>query len=228
MPSIKDAMNTDLSGYSAIITKPPIQQAIPNLARVNSYLRCTLPPFNIDPDTLRQFENGSSTPKIRVMPLPQNATVEGNVTESGTTVSSSSSSGGSSTTGTIPAKSVNLTTSILSFGSSSILSIAVAKSFQLLSVSANAVCEVRLYGSQLAQLHDQPRTNDQPVAPEITSNVIACVTFDTAPYSWPFQNIIAANQNSPQDTTLYVTVFNTSLTTSAAITLTIQYVPLES
>lgn len=228
MPSIRDAINTDLSKYSTPITKPPIMQAIPNLARVNSYLRCTLPPFNSDPDTLRQFENGSSTPKIRVMPLPQNSLLEGNTVEEGTTVSSSSSSGGSSSTGTIPAKSVTVSTGLLAFGSSFVGSISVAKSFQLLSVSANAVCEVRLYGTQLAQLHDQPRGNDIPVAPEITSNVIACVTFDTSPFTWPFQNIIAANQNSPQNTILYVTVVNTSPTTSASITVTIQYAPLES
>lgn len=228
MPSIKEAVKTDLSKFSAMITKPPIMAAVPNLARVNSYLRCTLPPFNIDPDTLRQFENGSSTPKNRVMPLPQNSLSEGTVTEEGTSVSSSSSSGGSSSTNTLPPKSITVTTSLLAFGSAFVGSVGVAKSFQLLSVSANAVCEVRLYGTQLAQLHDQSRTNDQPVAPEITNNVISCVTFDTSPYTWPFQNIIGANQNNPQTTTLYVTVINTSPTTSAAITVTLQYVPLET
>lgn len=233
MPSIKDNMGADLSRYRAIEAPklPVVAQMInDNKPRANVFIRCPLPPFNSDPDTLRQFETGNQVPQRRVIPLPVMATVgtsQVSLAGSAFVISSSSSSSPAAPTQLLPL-SASLSTGGLATGDNFQGSVQMSKSFQLLSLSANEVCEVRLYGTSSAQSFDAGRAEGDPVPPEISQNIISCVTFDSLPYNWPWQNKIGANQDTPQSLTVYVTVFNTDVSAVTNIDIAIGYLPLEA
>jgi hypothetical protein len=229
MSSIKDAMAADLSGYSPVSSPPKsaIPQVIVNYPKANVFIRCPLPPFNSNPDTLRQFETGSDAPQIRVWPLPQLSAASTTVISGGTTTSSSSS--GSSTTSTsLPIKTATLTTGVIPAGGFFSGTISLAKSFQLVSITANSACEVRLYGSSLIQSFDSARLPDAPVPAEITSNIITDVIFDTSPFTWSWQNRIGANQDASQTTNAYISIFNTGVAALASVQVFISYIGLET
>lgn len=232
MASIKDLMRADLSEHyvDAEPHRPVLAQLInDNRPKANPFLRCPLPPFNSDPDTLRQFEVGTQAPQIRVMPLPVQATV---ATVSATSTASASSSTGSTTvvpvTPTLSPRSVTITTPVLAPGDNYQTFISAAKSFQMLAASSSGVSEVRLYGSSVVQAFDASRATDSPVPAEITSNVITCVVFEELPYNWPFQNLVGANQSTPQTTSLFVTVINASATDAGSFVVALTFLPLES
>ena len=228
MPSIADSKKADLSGYTPVSTPPAVAQTITgDRPKANPSIRCPLPPFNSDPDTLRQFENGTLSPKIRVLPLPPNPGTGG----SGTTIINNNVSGGSSSstsTNTLVASSAVPNTGVIVTGGVFTGSVQLAKSFQLLSISANAACEVRLYGTAAAQAFDAARPLDAPVPPEVTSNLIVDVVLDTLPYFWPLQNITGVNQDVPQSKTLYMSVFNLAGMPVTNISVTLNYVALET
>lgn len=233
MPSIKDAVGSDLSRYQSMApdlaakTTTPITQST---MRASTILRCPLPSFGTDPDTIRQFEQGAGVPQIRIIPPPNIAATSATAATSGQLASSSSSSSSSSTTVSLTAASVTVNVGTLipqaSFiGTASVLK----KSFQLLSMSASAAVDVRLYGTSTSQLIDEARLVDDPVPAEISQNIITDVLFDTVPYVWGWQNRIAANQDSPQSGTIYVTVINPSTSdTLTGVAVVITYLPLES
>jgi hypothetical protein len=227
MPSIKDAINTNLSGYIPVTAKLPVIATVPHVEKSNAFLRTVLPPFNSDPDTLRQFEDGSIVPKIRVMPLPVLSTTETTVVSSASSTSSSSSSSSSTTTKLLP-KTAVLTTPLLPAGAFFAGNVQMAESFQLIAMNVTSPCEVRIYGTPTAQSNDSVRANDSPIPPEITANVITSVNIDTVPYQWAWQNVIGANQDSPQSSTIYITVVNNDPTMADAITVTLTYLPLET
>jgi hypothetical protein len=86
-----------------------------------------------------------------------------------------------------------------------------------------------MYGTALSQSIDSPRASDTAVPFEVSAGVIVDVIFDTAPYNWAFQNILGANADSPQSTTVYITVVNPSTSTGVGTTLvTFQFLPLET
>lgn len=233
MPSIADAVKAagSLKGYSVVepASLPVVPQMInDNKPKANPNIRCPLPPFNSNPDTLRQFETGTTMPQIRVIPLPPIR----QAAPSRAAVASSSSSASSSST-TIPTTlapvSVALNTGgILAGGSFTGSVILTAESFQLLSVSSDSQCEVRLYGTAADQSADIVRTEGDPLPAETTKNVISCVSLDTLPFLWEWQNRTGANQDTPQAKTLYVTAFNTTAFDVTNILVTFAYVPLES
>jgi hypothetical protein len=225
MPSIRDAVNSDLSGYKPVEQLPVMAEMINNKTAANPSIRCPLPPFNIDPDTLRQFEVGNLTPQIRVIPLPQQT---GGSTTISTASASSSSSGGGSSTSSLTLKSVTLISGVINVGGSQLTSVSMAKSFQLISLSSSAACNVRLYGTNAAQSFDNTRAIDAPVPAETMMNLITDIVFDTTPFVWNFQNITGTNQNTPQDTSLYITIKNINSTPLAGVTITLNYLPLES
>jgi hypothetical protein len=233
MPSIKEAMGADLSGYKP--SSGPVSPVSPasvgvDRPKANPSLRCPLPPFNIDPDTLRQFET-SGVPQIRVIPLPDAASATAAparavasasaATASNTTVTTASSTPAASQTATF-------STGVILVGSSFMTSVAMAKAFQLLAITVDQLSEVRLYGTANSQAFDNVRPVDVPVAAEISSNIVTSVNFDTLPYTWGWQNRGGANQDSPQAVTIYVSVFNTDVVDVTNINVTITYVPLES
>lgn len=229
MPSLSDALTNGkaVSSYEPVPAAPPILSILPSGSPMSTNLRFILPPFNSDPDSLRHFEDPMSGPKIRTFPRPQPKAGATSTSTGGSTSSSSSSSSSSSTTTVaLMPKIATLTTGILVVPF--LGSVSMSQSFQLLSLSATGMCDVRIYGTALAQAEDAYRAPGSPVPPEISPNIVACVTFDTAPYMWPFQNIGGANQASPQTTTIYVSVINTNLLIQTPITVTIVYLPLES
>ena len=230
MPSIQDAIESRnrLSSYIPVPSAPPVLALLPSEVAPATNLRFILPPFNSDPDTVRQFEVHSTGPKNRIWPLPQAPASSNKTVTTGGSTSTSSSSSSSSSSVTLTAKSITFSTGTLPAESEVQTSVQMAESFQLLSISVNGPCEVRLYGTKIAQSHDASRVTGDPVPPEISANVITCITFDTSPYSWGWQNRIGANQDNPQSTAIYVTVINTDPLLADSLTVTISYLPLES
>jgi len=232
MPSLSDAIaNAKLPNYAPLPAAPMIVSVQPVLTPPTNNMRFILPPFNADPDSVRLFE--SNSPKIRIWPSPQQ---KAGISASATTAlidatlnaKSSSSSSSSSATITLASKTAVFTTNLLPSGSNYLTSLQLSKSFQLLSITANGPCEVRIYGTQQAQMFDAPRPTGNPVPPEITQNILTCVTLDTPPFLWGWQNRVGVNQDIPQTSTIYVTVFNIVPTSAAPVTVTITYLPLET
>lgn len=230
MPSIKDAIKagSDLKGYSPAPSLPVLPQMVnDNRPKANPSIRCPLPPFNSDPDTLRQFETGYQMPQIRVIPLPVTSGVAVPTAASASTGSAASSSSSSSVVVSPTEVSVMMNTGVLASGQIFTGTVQMAKAFNLLNIAATQICEVRIYGTAGVQSFDELRPVDDPVPPEITSNVIVCVNFDTVPFAWPCQDLAGQNQNTPRNSTIYVTVINTDVNAVSNIAVTITYLPLE-
>jgi hypothetical protein len=193
----------------------------------NPNIRCPLPPVGADPDSLRQFE-GNESPKFRVLPLIPQTGGTTTVTEGGTSTSGGSGGSSGTTPSAIVSKSVAVTVSSVPAGSAVNTTAAVSQSFQLLSIAASRGLCVRLYGTRAAQVADAVRPVDAPAAAEVTGNLIVDVVLDTAPFIWQTQNILGANQDAPQMSTIYVTVINPTTAGFGATSVTLSYVPLES
>ena len=227
MPSLKDVLVKGMpDGYSPVEDSSPAAQAIP-VAPARQNLRCPLPASQADPDVLRASEVGPNIPSYRIMPLrPQTATSTTVDVASGSSSSSGSSSGGSSTT--LTSKSVSVAINNLAGNSVILTNVTMAKSFHVVSIASSAACCVRLYGSGSAQATDSARPVDAPVPAELTQNIIIDVVFDTSPFLWGTQNIMGVNQNSPQNTSMFLSIVNPSPTPISGLTVTITFVPLES
>ena len=237
MPSLSDTLrSTSPEGYAPAPPKialpaPVAQTNQSGQAKINPYLRCPLPPINAGPDTLRQFNENSDVPHRRVLPLPANTGIGGGTTTTNTTIvqqaASGASTGGSS--GTLVATSVSYVAPLLSVDGQVLKSLTLsAKSFQLISCTSTAPCEVRLYGSAAAQVADSARATDAPLPAELGNNLISDIVLDTSPLKWNWQNRVGANSDTPQSTNLYMTVINLSAETSVQPTLTLVLLPLES
>lgn len=231
MPSIQEAVNQDLSSYTAAeksspqASLPPAQGLEPTL---NSMIRCPLPPiFQAAPDSLRQFYQGGQVPQTRFL-SPVNASnsqVSTTTSETAFIDTGGGSGGGSSTT--IKALQVSVTTGSLAPGQNFIGSALTSRSFQLLSIAAGSPVRVRLYATALAQSADVSRGLDVPPPAGTMQNIICDVVLDTAPFQWSFQSRMGANADNPQTGVVYVTMTNID-STSDLITMTLSYVPLES
>jgi hypothetical protein len=232
MPPLKDVLTKGLPpGYSPMA--PPAPSATPeDAAQTSSSMsRCPLPPTNADADSLRTFQKGSSTPQFRVMPLvPQTGgttvvTTGGAGTSGSGGGTSSGSSGGSSSTSA--AKTVSTIVNIVPNGAA-LTRITVNRSLQLFSVAASGPCCIRLYGNAAAQSLDVSRPVDAPVPAELTQNIIIDVVLDTTPFFWNTQNIVGFNADTPQGTTLYLTVLNLSSAPISNAGVFITFVPIET
>ena len=225
MPKLSDVLSKGLpEGYVPVENAPPATSPVDDAQFSSPTVRCPLPPTNADADSLRTFQKGSSTPQFRVMPLPPQTGGSTTVTEGGSSSSSSGSGGG---TAVSVATTVSTTVNIPANGAT-ITRIAATQSFQLLSISTNAPCCVRLYGNAAAQDTDSSRAIDAPVSAELTQNIIIELVFDTAPYFWTTQNIMGVNADSPQGTILYITVLNPTAAPLSNATVYITYLPLET
>jgi hypothetical protein len=235
MPSLSDTLRSSTpEGYAPAqpVLALPSPVAMPgnnSVAKINPFIRCPLPPINAGPDTLRQFNENSDVPHRRVLPLPANSGLGGGTTVNNTTVVNQSGGGAATPTEpTLMAVSVSYTTPILVVGGQIQQTLAISsKSFQLISCTSTAPCEVRLYGSSIAQITDSSRATDVPLAAELNNNIISDIVLDTAPYVWYWQNRIGANSDTPQTTSLYMTVINLSAN-PVQPTLTFVMLPLES
>lgn len=230
MPSIAEMEKADLSGYVAS-ERAPQSSAVPSPQtdlepNFSPMMRCPMPPLSSNPDNLRQYYLGGKTPQYRLLPLPSQLMSGAATAVAATSVTSTASAAAAATS--LAAKSASVTTGILPPGGIFTGTISLAKSFQLLQLLANTNCDVRLYGAAATQGFDLLRAPDAPVPPEIVPSMISDVILDSNPLQWSWQNRMGANSDSPQTATIYVTIVNLSTTDSAAITVTVQYVPLET
>lgn len=228
MASIKEALAFDRSGYEPASPKPELKgQAFSQLEPVyNAMLRCPLPPVQVTPDSLRQFYLGGQVPQMRLLTPPSNIT--GSSIGGGTRITNNTiiNNGGGSSSVSLAAKSVSVTTPVLNIGDIFTGQLIMAKSFQLLLVSASATCRVELYGTALAQTLDLSRGLDSPPGAGTFENIISDAVLDTTPFQLYFQNRIGANGDSPQASIIYVSITNIDAV-SEPFTVTFQFVPLE-
>ena len=230
MPPLKDLLAVkSLSGFEAIENSPKGAPQVTGTLGPNQYRRCPLPPFSATVDTLRQFDESGKIPARRVIPLPIATQVAagGNIVTNVTTTSSGS---GSSTpsAATLVSATVSLNVPALIPGQTYQATVQVAKSFQLILLTATSGVEVRMYGTALAQTIDISRVTDAAPPFEVSQNIITDVVFDTAPFQWAFQNRVAANADSPQSKNIYFTVVNPTSSGLGASIVTLTYVALES
>ena len=227
MPKLSDVLHKGLpAGYVPVEVTPPPPQPSDDAQFSSPRSRCPLPPTNADADSLRTFEKGSSTPQFRALPLPPQTGATTSTTSSGTSSSSGGSSGGSGSSSPT-AKTASVTVNVPA-NSATFTRVTVSRSFQLFSVGATAPCDVRLYGNQGTQTADGSRQIDAPVPAELSQNIILDIVLDTAPYFWNTQNISGLNADSPQGTSLYVSVFNPNSTPLSNVTIYITHVPIVS
>jgi hypothetical protein len=178
---------------------------------VNPWIRSPLPPINAGPDTLRQFNDGNqSIPQRRLLPLPAPALGStGGTTVTNTVVTATASGSSSASTG-LTTVTLNYVSPLLVSGAAATQALNVSsKSYQLISMKSNGACEIRIYGSAVAQATDFSRIAYDPLPAELGNNLVTDVVLDTAPYVWNWQNRVGANQDSPQASIAYLTVFNT-------------------
>ena len=226
MPALADVLTKGMpEGYVPVENTPmapPSNPPVDDAQMASATARCPLPPTFADADSLRTFQKGSSTPQFRIMPLvPQTGGTTTVISEG----SSSESGGGGGGSAVSTATTASVTVNIPASGAI-ITRVAATQAFQLLSISANAPCCVRLYGNAAAQDTDSSRAIDAPVPAELTQNIVIDLVFDTIPYFWTTQNIVGVNADSPQGTTLYVTVLNPTAAPLSNVTVYITYVPL--
>lgn len=229
MPTLEEALKTDRSNYTPVVAQPSVNPPTPSSDLQpgrSSMMRCPLPILGAaTPDALRSYFIKGQVPQTRLL-TPQ-STVRSTDSSSSTSSSSFSSSSTSVVTATLSSAQATLTTAVLSPGAKFSGHINLSKSFQLLSIAISSAARVELYGTANAQSLDLARGLDIPPAAGTAQNIICDVILDTAPYQWSFQNRVGANADTPQSSSVYVTVTNLG-TTSAAITVTLAYVPMEA
>lgn len=247
MPPLKDVLTKGLPKGYVPMEDPPTPPAVESKDQAHeasSVMRCPLPATNADADSIRMAQKGSSSPQFRILPLvPQTGGSTTVVTGGGISAASGSSSSLSASTQaaitaavaaavaaaaktTVVAQTVSMTINVPANGAT-ITRVTAAHSFQLVSISTNAPCDVRLYGTQSAQSTDTARQVDAPVPAELTQGIIIDVDFDTPPYFWGTENIVGVNTDSPLTTNLYVSVFNSNSAPLSNVSVYITYIPIE-
>jgi hypothetical protein len=228
MPTLEEAVNSDLSNYSHVVPQPKVNAPTPSgdlQPGRSSMMRCPLPILGqATPDSLRSYFLKGQVPQTRVL-SPQ-AVVQGNGSSATTSTSVSSSS---SSTVAVVLNSVQATVTTATIGPNQVFTgiLNMAKSFQLLSIAATSLARIELYGTPSAQSGDLSRGLDASPAAGTAQNIICDIALDTTPMQWSFQSRMGANADNPQSTKVYVSVTNLG-STSAAITVTLVYLPLET
>lgn len=226
MPSLAQAVNADLSGYTPVQNPTNTNQPTPSTNMQpgrSAVMRCPLPILGAaTPDALRSYFLDGQVPQVRLM-TPQ-TTAPSTASGSTTTFSSSSSSGGGSGTA-LATSTATITTATIGPSSKFTGVIQLSRTFQLVSIAVNGPARIELYGTATAQTSDISRGLDVAPGAGTLQNIICDVVLDTLPYQWSFQNRTGANGNSPQTPSIYVTITNLAAT-SAALTVTLTYVPL--
>jgi hypothetical protein len=229
MPLLRESMlsNLDMSGYQEIETPVKANAPTPNAnlePGLNAYLRCPLPPvWTTPPDSLRQFYQKDVVPQWRLFNPPTLQANSGSVTINNFATSSSSGGGGS--TSSIVVSQTSIKTPSLGPNKKFVSSLTLAKTFQILQVSANASCRIQLYGTQAEQNGDLYRVIDQPPPAGSAQNIITDVVLDTSPFQWSWQDRCGSNNESPRTTTVYITVTNIQ-SASMTFNITLSFVPL--
>jgi hypothetical protein len=236
MPPLNQMIRSESPKGFAAVENPPDAASVSQPGRAlggNPYIRCPLPPFNATSDTLRQFNENGKIPTRRVIPLPISVAAGGGGSVTNVSVTNQGGGGSSGGSTIVQTKLVSATATLnvpsLTPGATFTATVTMAKSFQLLQLSASGPLEIRLYGDATTQAADLVRLTDSAVPFEILPGVITDVVFDTAPFTWNWQNRMGANADPVQSTTIYVTVVNPSQVIGApSAIISIQYLPLES
>jgi hypothetical protein len=231
---LAESLEFDRSGFAPVerelSVKPPVigpsrrDRMEPDF---NPMMRCPLPPVSVMPDSLRQFYLDDKVPQVRLMPPPSAATgaSQTTVVNNATTVVQQSGGGGTATS--IVANQTAITSPFLGPSENFVGSLQMAKSFQLLGLSCNFPCRIRLYGNGGVQTLDLARALDAAPNAGTTQGMITDLVLDSSPFLWNYQNRIGGNADSPQTSLIYITVTNLD-NTSREITVSLAYVPLES
>lgn len=233
MTTLERATSVDTSKMTRIEPPRPQFPAVPDMLQqpgLNAFLRCPMPPITVTPDTLRQFYRGGQVPQARVLtPFTQvgGAASSGSSSSSVTVVTggSSSSSSDSDTDDDSPAPvNASITTTEIGLGFPYTGTIELAESFDVLQVGVSDTCRVRLYATENAQLADLTRDNNTAPTAGAQHGVIFDLYLDTVDkLSWLMSPIApGANGDTPQSSTLYITVDPLAYATEA-YTVTILY-----
>lgn len=235
MPSLSEALGRSTANLTpvepsaaAAENKPPATEdsRVKSLLS-NAYKRCPLPPSNNSADSLRQFGQGDQVPVFRTQ-TPQSNLVSATNGSSTTNVVVEGGGGGSTVvTNNAPlAQNASVTTPALTPGQIFLTTVSLAKAFLMLSVTASAACRVELYGSSVAQVLDQGRSAGT-TPPNTIQGLISDVSIVTPANTWFYVDTVGANQGSPQNSVVYVTITNTGAAVTA-ITAAFLYVSMES
>lgn len=231
MATLEQATSVDTSKMTRI--EPPTRPAFPVVPDaeqqpgLSMFLRCPMPPISVTPDTLRQFYRGGQIPQHRVVtPLTQIGGSSSSSGGSSTTVISTGSSGSSDTDtddDSVSPTITSITTPTITLGTSYLGTIPIDLSFDVLQVSVDNACRVRLYSTAAAQAADQFRDNNTLPTAGTQHGIIFDLYLDTADkFNWLMSPVApGANGDSPQSSTLYITV--DPISTSTGITVTILY-----
>ena len=223
----------DLSGYERRLPSPPPlpapvmgEEAL--MPRRSAFLRCPLPAVpgvNVNPDNLRAFYAGGTTPQTRAFnpAISSNGGTGGGVTNINASVTSSITTT-TNTNSQPPIFLGSMTTGPLDPGQQFIgAMITGSEAWAIFNVQASTACRIRFYATDQAQIGDSQRDVNTPAAPGTgQQDLIADVLFDTAPFSWDL-GVLGTNNMPGVDQRLFCTVDNTGLASQSAITVSIQY-----
>lgn len=226
MPKLQDRLNLKLAGFAAADHPPvPIPPPSEPERKSNPFIRCPLPPFNSSPDSLRQFNETGKIPTRRVIPLPVQSSGGSQTTvENNTTIIQQGSGGGSSTSPQVA--TISIPYPALGTDGTFPTVVQMARSFQLLHISASGIIEVRLYGSAQAQGIDIARETDAAPPFEVSQGIITDVVLDTYPFSWSWADRLGANTETPQSSNIYVTFVSPGEIATDPGNVVITYLPL--
>jgi hypothetical protein len=236
MPTLNEALSASTEGYVQVKSQmQPNQPAVTPSNEMqpgyNTMIRCPLPPiFQATPDSLNQYYLNSKVPQTRFLsPLNNVSNNSGGSTGGNSAVIFSGNGGGVIPPPVQPtAQQAVITTNVMGPGQQFVTSFQnIGQSFQLLSVASSVAARFQMYGTASAQMSDLSRALDQPPPAGTAQGIITDVALDASPFTWSFQNRIGANGDNPQNPTGYVTITNIS-EAAVPITVTLQYVPIES
>ena len=140
-------------------------------------------------------------------------------------------SGGSGSSGTAAGESAQIVTGVLAAGAIENDTMPLGKMISVYRIVVSGPARIRMYQTSAQRAADASRSNFQLPPPGTPHGVIGDWWLDgsaTGPFNFPCSPVAdGQNNDSPQTTSIYVAVTNLALV-SAAITVTIYYVPMES
>lgn len=229
MATIEQATSVDTTGFTRTLpANPPAseseQKLLPSRDSMLRFSAPFLPGTFPSSDTLRGYHLGGMIPQYRV-PVPAQASAGGaGATTSTTTVTTTSTV----TNNPAKAQTAAISTTVLNPGGQYTGVLTMAKAFVVLSVAVSAAARVRLYGTVSAQTTDLTRPITQGPGFGTEQGIIADWNLDTAPIVYAGDpNPVGANGDSPQSSSIYLTVDNIGLA-STTIAISVVYVPIQS